>query len=95
MPGVDPYGEETFPQHLPVRSPHAPLNILSPMRHSSFTAFPAMAPGFQWVNRISPTTWVIYGLVADQLSWRDNKVTGLPGACCARGLVERKTTFTI
>ena len=32
--------------------------------------YPSMPKGWQWMNRISPTTWSLYGLAGSQLSDR-------------------------
>ncbi|KDD76344.1 ABC-2 type transporter, partial [Helicosporidium sp. ATCC 50920] len=41
--------------------------------------FDQIPHGWKWMNRISPTTWVLYGLVGSQLSDRDNPMIGLDG----------------
>ena len=34
--------------------------------------YPSMPKGWQWMNRISPTTWSLYGLAGSQLSDRSD-----------------------
>lgn len=55
------------------------FNFLFNIFNGYVIAYPSIARGFKWVNRISPTTWVIYGLVVDQLGFRQEAVSGLPG----------------
>ena len=40
-----------------------------------------MPKGWQWLNRISPTTWILYGLVGSQLSDLDNELLVRGPAC--------------
>lgn len=54
------------------------LNFLFNIFNGYVIPYPAMARGFQWINRISPTSWVIYGLVSDQLGDIQLPVTGVP-----------------
>jgi len=50
------------------------VNFLWQIFNGYVISYPDMAPGWRWLNRIAPTTWVIYGLVADQLAWRQGRV---------------------
>ncbi|GAX75668.1 hypothetical protein CEUSTIGMA_g3111.t1 [Chlamydomonas eustigma] len=34
---------------------------------------------WKWLNRIAPTTWIIYGQVVNQLGYRTELVSGIPG----------------
>eukprot|EP00199_Chlamydomonas_sp_CCMP681_P003511 CAMPEP_0119109684 /NCGR_PEP_ID=MMETSP1180-20130426/22297_1 /TAXON_ID=3052 ORGANISM="Chlamydomonas cf sp, Strain CCMP681" /NCGR_SAMPLE_ID=MMETSP1180 /ASSEMBLY_ACC=CAM_ASM_000741 /LENGTH=154 /DNA_ID=CAMNT_0007095585 /DNA_START=54 /DNA_END=518 /DNA_ORIENTATION=+ len=45
----------------------AGLNFLWNIFNGFVITYPAMALGFKWINRISPTTWLLYGLISDQL----------------------------
>ncbi|KAG1677137.1 hypothetical protein FOA52_000943 [Chlamydomonas sp. UWO 241] len=47
------------------------LNFLFNIFNGYVLPYPFIAQGFKWVNRIVPTTWVIYGLVSDQLAGSD------------------------
>ncbi|KAL4442124.1 hypothetical protein ABPG77_011385 [Micractinium sp. CCAP 211/92] len=42
--------------------------------------YPAMPAGWKWMNRLSPTTWTLWGLVGSQLCDRDDvQMTGFGG----------------
>ncbi|KAG1677139.1 hypothetical protein FOA52_000945 [Chlamydomonas sp. UWO 241] len=56
----------------------AGLNFIFNIFNGYVLPYPKMAKGFQWVNRIVPTTWVIYGMVADQLAGRTDVVVETP-----------------
>lgn len=36
--------------------------------------YPSMPAAWRWVNRISPTTWILYGLAGSQLCDLDNEI---------------------
>ena len=48
--------------------------------------YPLIPPWFQWLNRLVPTTWVVYGLTVSQLG-------GLPNAVAWGGSTISVTTF--
>ncbi|PNH10990.1 Pleiotropic drug resistance protein 1, partial [Tetrabaena socialis] len=45
----------------------AGLNFLFNLFNGFVMPFPSMPVYYKWANRLSPTTWVLYGLAADQL----------------------------
>ena len=38
-----------------------------------------MPKGWRWLNRLSPATWIIYGLAVDQLGENTNMMTAPDG----------------
>jgi hypothetical protein len=41
--------------------------------------YPSMPAAWQWMNRISPSTWTLWGLVESQLGDNDTPMTGFGG----------------
>ena len=54
------------------------VNFLWGLFNGYIITYPAIPIYWKWFNRISPDTWVIYGVVIDQLGGRtDVTVSGL------------------
>ena len=77
------------PAHLPFPRPR-PLQLLALLLSgfvnqmwSIFAGFmvpyPSMPAAWQWMNRISPSTWTLWGLVESQLGDNDIPMTGFGG----------------
>ena len=41
--------------------------------------YPSIPRGWKWLNRCSPSTWILYGLAVSQLGNRDDNVKGFDG----------------
>ncbi|GAX73712.1 hypothetical protein CEUSTIGMA_g1165.t1 [Chlamydomonas eustigma] len=59
------------------------ISFIFDMFDGYVVAYSAIPVYWQWMNRISPNNWVIYGLIVDQLGFRNELVSGLPGAAQA------------
>jgi len=55
------------------------FNFLFNIFNGYVITYEAMPIYWKWMNRISPTTWIIYGLVVDQLGFNTDLVSGIPG----------------
>lgn len=56
----------------------AGLNFLFNIFNGFVITYPAMGKGWQWINRIVPPTWILYGLASDQLG-NDTTPMSYPG----------------
>ena len=43
------------------------LCLSTHLQYAERIAFMQMPRGWRWLNRVSPATWIIYGLAVDQL----------------------------
>ena len=42
--------------------------------------YPSIPRGWKWLNRCSPSTWILYALAVNQLGNRDDNVTSFDGS---------------
>lgn len=55
------------------------LNQLWTLFNGFLLPYPTMPAGWKWMNRISPTTWILYGLSCSQLCDREVPMSNLNG----------------
>ncbi|KXZ56523.1 hypothetical protein GPECTOR_1g47 [Gonium pectorale] len=69
----------------------AGLNFLFNLFNGFVITYPVMPIYYKWANRLSPTTWVLYGLGADQLGGNDTPFTypGLSQGATIATFIER------
>ncbi|KAI3428353.1 hypothetical protein D9Q98_006733 [Chlorella vulgaris] len=56
--------------------------------------YPNMPAGWQWMNRISPTTWILWGLAGSQLSDRDVPMEGYNGTTTVSAFMDSSFGYT-
>lgn len=58
----------------------AALNLIFQIFNGFMLPYPSIPRGWKWLNRCSPSTWILYALAVNQLGNRDDNVTSFDGS---------------
>lgn len=58
---------------------YAALNLIFQIFNGFMLPYPSIPRGWKWLNRCSPSTWILYALAVNQLGNRNDNVKGFDG----------------